>query len=85
VDIGHFFITLDINKLMPLDMFISRLDHMVNEVKGSPKATGVEEIFIPGERRTNKFLERKREGIPVSQPVLDELNELALQFSVVPL
>ncbi|MTI83150.1 MAG: Ldh family oxidoreductase [Firmicutes bacterium] len=85
VDIGHFFITLDINKLMPLDMFISRLDHMVNEVKGSPKATGVEEIFIPGERRTNKFLERKREGIPVSQPVLDELNELALQFSVAPL
>ncbi len=85
VDIGHFFITLDINKLMPLDMFISRLDHMVNEVKGSPKATGVEEIFIPGERRTNKFLERKRDGIPVSQPVLDELNELALQFSVAPL
>lgn len=84
-DIGHFFIAVDIGKLMPLTVFVNRMDHMVQEIKASPKAEGVEEIFIPGERRTNKAKKRLQEGIPVSDPLLVELNKLAQEFGVPPL
>lgn len=82
VDIGHFFLAIDIEKLMPVADFLSRMDHMVQEIKTSPKADGVEEIFIPGERRTKTADRRKREGIPVSGQLLAELNQLAREFRI---
>lgn len=82
VNIGHFFLAIDINKLMPLDNFVGRMDHMVQEIKSSPKAEGVEEIFIPGERRFNKACRNRSEGIAVSDQLLTELNELAQRLGV---
>jgi LDH2 family malate/lactate/ureidoglycolate dehydrogenase len=84
VNIGHFFIAIDIGKLMPLPAFISRLDHMVGEIKSSPKTQGVNEIFIPGERRSINR-EKRTSGIPVSDQLLSELNELAHNLGVSPL
>lgn len=85
VDIGHFFIAIDLNKLIPLSDFLCRMDHMVGEIKGSPKAQGVEEILIPGERRFNKAIVRTREGIPISPQLLEELNKLAGELGITPL
>ncbi|MFZ5642628.1 MAG: Ldh family oxidoreductase [Bacillota bacterium] len=85
VDIGHFFIVIDISKIIPFQDFISRMEHMIGEIKESPKAQGVEEIFIPGERRTNVASKRIAEGIPVSGQLLSELNELARKLDIKPL
>lgn len=85
VDIGHFFLAVDINRLMPLPQFLGRMDHMTREIKDSPRAEGVNEILIPGERRTRSAVKRSAEGIPVSRQLLDELNKLALDFGVKPL
>ena len=85
VNIGHFFLAIDISKLMPQSEFLSRMDHMTGEIKNSPRADGVKEIFIPGERRTNSARKRAGEGIPVSTQLLDELNKLACELGVAPL
>lgn len=85
VNIGHFFLAIDISRLMPQSEFLSRMDHMTGEIKDSPKADGVKEIFIPGERRTNSARKRAEEGIPVSPQLLDELNKLACELGVAPL
>lgn len=85
VNIGHFFLAMDISKFMPLNDFVSRLNNMVEEIKESPKAQGVEEIFIPGERRTNIAVKRSKEGIPVSDQLLAEFNQLARDLNVSPL
>lgn len=82
LDIGHFFLAMDISRLMPLTQFVSRMDHMVQEIKSSPRAEGVEEIFIPGERRANKAKKRSGEGIPVSDQLLGELNGLARELGI---
>ncbi|MTI82267.1 MAG: Ldh family oxidoreductase [Firmicutes bacterium] len=82
VNIGHFFIAINIDKLIPIDSFVNRIDNMVNEIKSSPRAEGVDEIFIPGERRTNKAKNRSQEGIPVTDQLLEELNKLASEFGV---
>jgi len=85
VNIGHFFLAIDISRLLPRFEFLSRMDHMVEEIKDSPKADGFEEIFIPGERRTNSARKRTEEGIPVSLQLLDEFNKLASELGVAPL
>ncbi|MEG6510343.1 Ldh family oxidoreductase [Desulforamulus ruminis] len=85
VDIGHFFVALDVAKFMPLGFFLNRMLQMITEIKETPKAEGVEEIFIPGERRAMKAKRRKREGIPVPDPLLAELNQLAGEVGVMPL
>lgn len=77
VDIGHSFIALDVSKFMPLDAFKDRMQQMIKAIKETPKAEGVTEIFIPGERRTAKANTRKQEGIPVPDQLLNELNQLA--------
>lgn len=85
VNIGHFFLAIDIGKLMPLQDFNFRMDHMVQEIKASPKADGVEEILIPGERRFRTAEKRRRGGIPISDQLLGELNELAGEFGIAPM
>ncbi|MFZ5648141.1 MAG: Ldh family oxidoreductase [Bacillota bacterium] len=85
VDIGHFFLAIDINRLMPMTQFLTRMDHMIGEIKNSPRAEGVNEILIPGERRTRNAGKRGTEGIPVSQQLLGELNKLAVDFGIKPL
>ncbi|RYD04137.1 malate dehydrogenase [Desulforamulus aquiferis] len=85
VDIGHFFIAMDVSKFMPMNEFLGRMDQMITEIKGSPKAAGTDEIFIPGERRFNKAKIRQQEGIPVTDQLLAELNQLAQSVGVKPL
>lgn len=82
VDIGHFFIAMDVAMFMPFDSYVDRMDQMITEIKESPKAEGVEEIFIPGERRTLKANSRNKEGIPISDQLLAELNQLAQGLGV---
>lgn len=46
---GHAFIAIDISKMLPMDMFVSRINQMAEELKNGPKAKGAEKIFLPGE------------------------------------
>ncbi len=46
---GHAFIAIDISKMMPLDLFTTRINQMANELKNGPKAKNAEKIFLPGE------------------------------------
>ncbi|MFZ5632150.1 MAG: Ldh family oxidoreductase [Bacillota bacterium] len=84
-NVGHFFLAIDISKLMPASTYTPRLENMLQEIKATPKAEGVKEIFVPGERRFNTAQKRSREGIPVSGELLGDLNKLAKELGVNPL
>ncbi|SHE31522.1 Malate/lactate/ureidoglycolate dehydrogenase, LDH2 family [Desulfofundulus australicus DSM 11792] len=85
VNIGHSFIAIDISRLMPVETFHERMADMIRGIKAVPLAEGFERIFIPGERRQIKAQARMNEGIPVSDNLLKELNELARELGVRPL
>jgi LDH2 family malate/lactate/ureidoglycolate dehydrogenase len=77
VNIGHSFFALDISRLMPFEDFQQRMNNMIAEIKDVPKAEGVNAIRIPGERRQLTAKEREKEGIPINDGLLKELNEIA--------
>jgi LDH2 family malate/lactate/ureidoglycolate dehydrogenase len=75
-NVGHSFGAIDISKFGPTDRFKQRIDQMILEMKALRPAKGVEQVILPGEIEHNTKMRRLAEGVPLSRPVLDELNDL---------
>lgn len=55
-NVGHFFMALDINKIMPVNEFNGRMEAMIDELKAGKRVDPEKPILFPGE------LERDREA-----------------------
>jgi LDH2 family malate/lactate/ureidoglycolate dehydrogenase len=73
-NVGHFFIAMDIRKFMPIELFKSRMDQYIAEIKAEPTAPGVKEILIPGEIEHRCTLDRMNNGIELPETVVRELD-----------
>ena len=65
--------------------FIMRVKKVVKDIKNSSRLPGVQDIHIPGEGADQLAKERRQNGIPISQELLDALNNCARECGVVPL
>ncbi|MEQ2527981.1 Ldh family oxidoreductase [Robertmurraya yapensis] len=81
-NIGHFFLLIDIEKFLPMEVFSGVLKTMLSEIKDSPKIQGVESILYPGERRAKSYQEKAVTGISLSTEVEQELQILARQLEL---
>lgn len=81
-DVGHFFCLLDIEAFMDLAEFKSRMDRTIDQLKSMRKASGVQEILVPGERSHRKLEENLRHGIALDQATVKELIALCEQYRV---
>jgi LDH2 family malate/lactate/ureidoglycolate dehydrogenase len=82
--VGHTFRMTNIEAFMPLDEFRSRMDFLIDEVKESPKAAGVEEILIPGELENRATASSGDLGISLSSETAAALEELSRKYGVPP-
>ncbi|RTL91720.1 Ldh family oxidoreductase [Ancylobacter aquaticus] len=76
-DVGHFFLALKIEGLMPLAEFNARMEQEVAHLKALKPAAGVDEVLYPGEPEAHREQERRAWGIPLSIQVVDALRLLA--------
>lgn len=74
---GHVFIAIDIDRLMPLARFKDRMDHVIREIKQSPRAKGTERIYLPGEMEWENRERALRDGMNLPEHVVDRLIGLA--------
>jgi LDH2 family malate/lactate/ureidoglycolate dehydrogenase len=81
-DVGHFFSLMDICAFMDREVFIQRIDAMVDQIKAVRKRPGVQEILLPGERSHRIAAERKAKGVPIDPATLKELGDLCQQLKV---
>ena len=79
---GHFFMAIAIDGLMPIDVFKSRMDELIDQLHAAALAPGFDRIYVPGEIEYELSARRQQEGIPVEGPILAELEELAASFGV---
>ncbi|MDH7498918.1 MAG: Ldh family oxidoreductase [candidate division NC10 bacterium] len=82
--IGHLMAAIRIEAFLPLSEFKARMDQMIRDIKNSKKAKGVEEIFLPGEIEMGIEAKRRKEGIPLSRAVYEELCGLGEELGVKP-
>lgn len=62
--------------------FVENVDATVDTIHALPKADGVDEIFVPGERSSASAAKRAASGIPVGDKLWTELTDLATALGV---
>lgn len=79
---GQCFAVIDVEKFQPLAQFQAEMDMMIREIKASPKAEGVEELYLPGEIEFALTRERSETGIPLSEEVYGMLETFCNHYGV---
>ena len=82
--IGHFFGAMRIDAFRPAEEFKQHMDKWIQRFKSAAVAEGFERVIIPGEPEREMEKERMENGIELLQPVIDDLNQLAVQFNIEP-
>lgn len=80
--IGHFFGAMRIDAFRPAADFKKDMDQWIQRFKNAQTIEKDQRVIIPGEPETTLEKKYRQNGIPLSQPVVDDLNVLADKFSI---
>jgi LDH2 family malate/lactate/ureidoglycolate dehydrogenase len=80
--IGHFLGAMRVDGFRPVEEFKSHMDNWIERFKSSQTIDPDQKVIIPGEPETEAEADRKINGIPLIDPVVDDLNGLAERFGI---
>src|SRR5213594_2684339 len=80
--IGHFLGALRIDAFIDPDEFKKQIDDMVRTLRRTRPAPGTEGPLIPGDPEREAESVRGRDGIPLTQPVLEELLDISRRTGI---
>lgn len=71
--LGHFFIVIDPEAFMGIDVFKKTCGDILRDLRNSEKMPGQERIYTAGEKEHLAWIERKDKGVPVNLSVQKDL------------
>jgi LDH2 family malate/lactate/ureidoglycolate dehydrogenase len=74
---GHFILVMKVASFMPVEDFKQRMDEQFAAIRSLKPAAGFAAVSYPGDRETRLEQERSARGIPITEPVLGEMQKLA--------
>jgi LDH2 family malate/lactate/ureidoglycolate dehydrogenase len=80
--VGHLFLALNIEHFTDREAFADRLDVLVDLIRSSGRAPGVDVIHLPGDLERLSHERRLIEGIPLSAAVRADLAGIAEELGV---
>ncbi len=80
--IGHFFGAMQIDGFMEVDEFKKRIDEWIAVLRKTKPAKGTNGVLIPGDPEHQQETIRNKEGIPLSQAVIDDLVSISKQTGI---
>jgi L-2-hydroxycarboxylate dehydrogenase (NAD+) len=80
--IGHFFGAMRIDAFRPADEFKMNMDQWIKRFRSAKPVKGEQGVLIPGDPEREMEAERILGGIPLLQPVTEELVLLGKRFGV---
>ena len=80
--VGHFFCAIDISRFRAIDAFKNMMDEMILELLDTPSSKQGETVSFPGEIEAVTMAQRKRNGIPLHNEVVDYLDSLASEMNL---
>jgi L-2-hydroxycarboxylate dehydrogenase (NAD+) len=83
--IGHFFGAMRIDAFRPAQEFKANMDCWIERFRAAKTVEGQEKVLIPGDPEREMEKIRMEAGIPLLQPVVEDLEQLAEKLSVSPL
>jgi len=79
---SQMFLAIDVARFMPLDEFARRMQSLTEMTKSSRTAQGFEEVLVAGEPEWRVQEQRRRDGIPLSDGVWQNLVQAAEKLGV---
>jgi LDH2 family malate/lactate/ureidoglycolate dehydrogenase len=79
---GAAFVAVDVGQIMPGGAFQERIDAMISDIRQTPRAKGVERIYLPGEMEWEKRRAALAQGIPLPADVRESLCEMGKEIGV---
>ena len=83
--IGHFVGAMRVDGFRPVDEFKAHLDNWIERFKSATTVNPDQKVIIPGEPELAAEIERRKNGIPLIDAVVNDLNGLAEKLGVTPL
>ena len=80
--IGHFVGALRVDGFRPVDEFKAHLDNWIARFKSASPVNPDQKVIIPGEPEMEAEADRKKNGIPLVDAVVNDLNGLAEKFGI---
>jgi L-2-hydroxycarboxylate dehydrogenase (NAD+) len=80
--IGHFFGALRIDAFIDKDEFKRQIDDMIRTLRKTRPAPGTAGPLVPGDPEREAEAIRRREGIPLVAPVIEELRDISRQTGI---
>lgn len=79
---GQLFMAIDISRMIDPAVYKERMKEQVDFIKSTPKATGVDEVLMPGEQEWQHFYRQTKDGITYAVEVIGEIKEVCAQLGV---
>jgi LDH2 family malate/lactate/ureidoglycolate dehydrogenase len=79
---GHFMVAIEIARFTPLATFTAEVDRHMQDLRQTRRLPGVDVIRLPGERRRQCRKERERDGVPLADALVVQLDKLADELKV---
>ncbi len=83
--IGHFLGAMRVDGFRPVNEFKAHLDNWVARFKSASPIDPNQKVIIPGEPEHEAEIDRRKNGIPIVDAVVKDLNELATKLNLNPL
>lgn len=80
--LGHVFAAINVEAMLPLEHFLSRMEEKERETRESSPAAGFDEVLMPGDLEYRKADEHRRDGIPLTEEIYRELVSTADRYGV---
>lgn len=80
--IGHFFGAMQIEGFMDVDEFKQRIDEWIEVFRNTKPVKGQKAVLIPGDPEHEEEAIRRKEGIPLIQPVIDDLIDISKKTGI---
>ena len=80
--IGHFFGAMRVDAFRPAEEFKRHMDQWIRRFRSAEPTPGHEKVLIPGDPERELEHIRKKEGIPLLDPVVQDLTELGIKFGI---
>jgi L-2-hydroxycarboxylate dehydrogenase (NAD+) len=80
--LGHFFVAVNIESFVQLEVFKRTTGNILREVRSSKKQPGHDRIFIAGEKEFEMIEERKTNGIPIDEHLQKIIKNLITELKL---
>src|ERR1700694_5622292 len=79
---GQAMVAIDVAAFGDLEAFKGRVEVLIDDLRQSRRMAHVDRIWLPGEQSHARRIEYERDGIPIAEPLLRSLDQLADELRV---